>query len=261
MDTARRAKAYELNLSAAKLYAQALRMNPADAQLLRNCAEVEAALGNDLRANEFFCLAMEVDPTDAATAFKVSSSAGETFDIPHKAHLAQYAIFYDHAMQLDLAEKWYLRALELVVKGHRVPVMAATYADFLLTERRNVAVARELYERILVSSPQHTQTLHNLAVLLYEADSLRAKVRTGFLVCLLFSILSCFFKTLFKQALENAESESRVALLSRSCAMFHLNCNDVVTGMSFYQAYKERKDLIATHPPTLYHATVRAFFD
>ncbi len=144
-------------------------MNPADAQLLRNCAEVEAALGNDLRANEFFSLAMEVDPSDAATAFK-------------------YAIFFDHAMQLDLAEKWYLEALRLVDKSHRIPVMMSTYADFLLTERRNLVVARQLYERIMEMAPKHTQTLHNLAVLLYDEDAPRAKL-------------------LFKAALDNAEDE------------------------------------------------------
>lgn len=187
-----------------------------------NSAEVEAALGNDLRANEFFCLAMEVDPTDAATAFK-------------------YAIFYDHAMQLDQAEQWYLRALSLVKKFHRVPVMLSTYADFILTERRNVTVARQLYERILAAAPDHSQALHNLAVLLYEADPQRAK-------------------GLFIKALENAEDESRIAVIARSCAMFHLSIQETSAGMEFYQKYKERKELIAVHPPTLYHATVCLFF-
>ena len=222
MQCSRRGKAYELNLQASRLYMQALRMNPADPQLLRNCAETEALLGNNAKADEFFRLAMSVDPKDEGTAFK-------------------YAIFYDSSLQLGLAEKWYLRALDCFQKpSHRVPVMMATYADFLLTERRNVPLAQSLYELVLAKHPTHVQTAHNLAVLLFETDKERSKA-------------------LFKIALDNAEDDSRVALISRSCASFHMAIDDVAAGMRFYQRYKELKHLVSDHPPSLYHATRSIF--
>lgn len=218
METDRRGKAYELNMQASKLYMQALRMNPADPQLLRNCAEVEAALGNYLRADEFFRSAMLVDPSDEGTAFK-------------------YAIFCDHSMQLNLAETWYLKALRTLKKNsHRVAVMMTTYADFLLTERRNVDLARRLYELVLAKNPTHVQTAHNLAVLLYDSDIFRAK-------------------ELFKVALDNAEDDSRVALICRSSASFYFSIREIPTGLFFYQKYKDLKHLISEHPPSLYHAT------
>ena len=177
-------------MQASRLYMQALRMNPADAQLLRNCAEVEAALGNNVRADEFFRLAMAVDPEDEGTAFK-------------------YAIFYDNSLQLSAAEKWYLRALKSLKKpSHRVPVFLSTYADFLLTERRNVALAQRLYELVLNKHPNHVQTAHNLAVLLFETNIPRTK-------------------QLFKIALDNAEDDARIALISRSCASFYLAIQEV----------------------------------
>ena len=222
METSRRAKAYELNMQASRLYMQALRMNPADAQLLRNCAEVEAALGNNVRADEFFRLAMSVDPSDEGTAFK-------------------YAIFFDNSLQLHMAEKWYLEALMALKKpSHRVPVFLTTYADFLLTERRNVVLAQSLYEMVLEKHPNHVQAAHNLAVLLFETNVNRSKA-------------------LFKIALENAEDESRVALISRSCASFYLAIQDLPQGMHFYQRYKELRGLVSDHPPSLYHATRSIF--
>jgi tetratricopeptide (TPR) repeat protein len=222
METSRRGKAYELNMQASKLYLQALRMNPADAQLLRNCAEVEAAIGNNVRADEFFRLAMKVNPSDEGTAFK-------------------YAIFFDNSLQLNKAEMWYLKALNCFKKpSHRIPVMLATYADFLLTERRNLTLAQDLYEIVLSKHPKHVQTAHNLAVLLFETNPSRTK-------------------QLFKIALDNAEDESRVAMISRSCASFYMALQEVSAGTRFYNKYKDLRHLVSDHPPSLYHATRSIF--
>lgn len=222
METSRRAKAYELNMQASRLYMQALRMNPADAQLLRNCAEVEAALGNNVRADEFFRLAMSVDPNDEGTAFK-------------------YAIFFDNSLQLHMAEKWYLNALKTLKKpSHRVPVFLTTYADFLLTERRNVTLAQNLYEIVLEKHPNYVQAAHNLAVLLFETNVNRSRA-------------------LFKIALDNAEDDSRIAIIARSCASFYLAIQEVQQGMHYYQRYKDLKALVSDHPPSLYHATRSIF--
>jgi hypothetical protein len=209
-------------MQASRLYMQALRMNPADAQLLRNCAEVEAALGNNVRADEFFRLAMAVDPSDEGTAFK-------------------YAIFFDNSLQLHMAETWYLKALMALKKpSHRLPVFLTTYADFLLTERRNVVLAQSVYEMVLEKHPNHVQAAHNLAVLLFETNVTRSKA-------------------LFKIALDNAEDDSRLALISRSCASFYLAIQEMQQGMHFYQRYKELRGLVSDHPPSLYHATRSIF--
>jgi hypothetical protein len=66
-------------------------------------------------------------------------------------------------------------------------------------------------------------------------------------------------KALFKIALDNAEDDSRLALISRSCASFYLAIQEVQQGMHFYQRYKELRGLVSDHPPSLYHATRSIF--
>jgi hypothetical protein len=93
-----------------------------------------------------------MDPSDQRTMFKMAN-------------------FCDANYQSDKSEDLYLKSIDDEIPScNRI----CTYADFLLTARKNPNAAIVFYETCLHLSPNHGEAAHNLALVLSKRDPKRA---------------------------------------------------------------------------------------